>query len=227
MKAKIIALMLIICILSIQISAVAVEYPIHYSTGMRFYELTTEYCTPVNNASVSGNKLVISAEGSAEYGFYLPFHSPKVTITYSGAKGTTKIVTDQQTYTMELSGSGEYVLDFAANLGYEPWQYFVDGTSHYYWRQYMEHPGERIFTISSTGGITISKIEFEKEKEPATTQAMNSDGFLHPDADEELIDTIATVTVDLQSPIIVVGGARRYIDNNSVGTLPYNNEGNP
>lgn len=223
MKNKIIALLMIVCLFIISVPAFAASepYQMGYSAGPTTHSVTAASCIEVNGQAITGFSVYVPANGSAKYGFLLPFDSRSVTVKYSGANGKTIIDSGYKTYELSLSGSGEYVLEFGTHLGYDPQQYEITPGQGYILREFAEKLGEREFTITSTGGITIEELVFEKAKVTINTVGVPP----LPDVEDAVLKTVDTVMMDTKSNIISVNGGRRYIDNNKTEIIPYNYEG--
>ena len=223
MKKRIITLLLTVCMFTVSTPVLAVSQPytMGYSAGPIEHSVTAESCLTVNGQQITDDVVVIPANGKAIYDFFLPFDSRSVTIKYVNASGTTTINSGYRTYILELSGSGEYILEFGNHLGYEAQQFEIEPGQGYILREFAERLGEREFTITSTGGITINELVFEKAK-----VTLNKKGTPPlPDVEDVVLKTVDTVMMDTKANIISVNGGRRYIDNNAVETVPYNYEG--
>ena len=224
MCKKIIAFLVVFGILVTTVTGFAASTPfkLGYSIGPNTYQLTTEYCMAAEGVSVSDTSVTIDAGKSATYGFFMPFNSRSVKIKYANAAGTTTIDTGRRVYELDLSGSGEYILEFAKHLGIEPQEYLYVGQYSHVVREFVETLGEREFVITSTGGITIEGMEFGKELTPVNN---SWSATVMPDVSDEVLKTLTTVLIDESAPILVVRGGKRYIDNNKPSTLPFEKEG--
>lgn len=223
MKNKIVALLLGICLIMAYTPVTAdTLFTLGYSLGDSTFSLKPSSCAETNDVTITTSSVKISAGASATYGFYLPFNCRSVKITYSGAAGTTAIDTKTNKYSLNLSGEGEYTLNFAEYFGYEPQKFLYEHNPTYTLREYVERSGEREFVITSSGGITIEGIVFEKEKTPASSSDY---GVVMPDVSDEVLKTVSTVFIDADAPIIQVNGQRRYVDNNNVNVTPLNYNG--
>ncbi len=224
MKNKIVAFLMAFWMLVLPIGTYAsTPFDLGYGIGETSYTLAPLSCAASDGVEVSDASVSISAGGRAVYNFYMPFNSRSVTIKYSGASGTTTLDTGYRTYTLELSGSGEYVLEFAKHLGIETQDYYYVGQYTHVIRELVEVQGEREFAVTSTGGITIESMVFEKELTPVSGNKNIT--FTMPDVSDEVLKTVSTVIMELNSPIIVVNGGRRYVNNDNVGTLPFTVDG--
>lgn len=223
MKNKIAALFLGICLIMPRVPVAAdTLFTLGYSLGDSTFSLKPSSCVETEGVTITTSSVKISAGGSATYGFYLPFNCRSVKITYSGAAGTTTIDTKSNKYSLDLTGEGEYTLNFAEYFGYEPQKFLYEHNPTYTLREYVERSGEREFVITATSGITIEDIVFEKEKTPASSSDY---GVVMPDVSDEVLKTVSTVFVDAKAPIIQVNGGRRYVDNDDVTLTPLNHNG--
>lgn len=224
MKYKLAALCMILCLLlsAVPANAAIEPFTVGYSLGPSVYAVDLLKPTIIEGAGQTGGNMKLVAGGSVTYGFYLPFNSRSVTIKYAEANGDVTINSGAKQYTLSLSGEGEYTLNFAEACGYEIQKYYYTQFPGYAPREYVERSGEREFTIASTDGITITAIEFEKEKTP-----IFNNGFYHtmPDVPETVLKTVSTVFLDVNAPILQVNGGRRYVDNNRTDLTPYNYNG--
>lgn len=228
MKKKIIAFILVLCMTSSVITTMAsTAFELDYSAGEYLFTVDASDCVSAGDGAISGNSVTISANASAVYGFYLPFDARSVTIKYSGASGTTTIDSGYREYSALLSGDGEHTLEFGTSLGYESQNYYYIGEYSHVVREFTERSGEREFTIESTGGITIESLTFEKEKTPVPyyTGTGEKMSFYLPEVSDSVLKTVSTVMIDTKSPVIYVNGSRRYVDNNNIDAVPYNNHG--
>ncbi len=228
MKKKIIAFVLVFCLLSSVITTIAsTPFELAYSAGEYLFAVDASQCISASDITLSGSSVTIPANKAATYGFYLPFDARSVTIKYCGASGTTVLNSGYREYMMQLSGDGEYNLEFGTSLGYEAQNYYYIGEHSYVVREFTERKGEREFIIESTGGITIESLTFEKEKTPVpySTSTGEKMSFYLPDVSESVFETVSTVMMDTKSPVIYVNGSRRYVDNNDTDAIPYNNHG--
>ncbi|MBQ3573920.1 MAG: carbohydrate-binding protein [Clostridia bacterium] len=192
-----------------------------YLPGDTHKVVTKDDIIATDGAEVSGNGVQISAGGSATFGFSSRFAMRSVTLKFEGASGTTTIDTGDNLYTVtDLAGDGEYVLVFGENLGYAPQPYLYNNeTVSGYYREYLELKGEKEVKVSTTGGMYLKEMSFEKDKTPV----LKNIGTPNMTAEEKTIMT--TVALDEKASVILVNGARRYLDNNDTNTRPYEQNG--
>ena len=222
MFRKITAVVIILSILATA-TVFSAEQPFKsdYSAGESTYNLESKYCEASEGVSVTETGIVISPGKTATYNFYLPFNARSMTIQYKGASESLKINSGYREYNINTSGDGEATIVFRENLGYDIQKYFYLH-SIYAEREFVEHIGERTFSFTSTGGITIESIVFEKEKVPVIYNIKTGEHYqrLLPDVSENVLDTVSTVLMDTEAPIIVVNGGKRYVNNNNLTEKP-------
>lgn len=187
------------------------------------YQLSAEDCIEQVNASAVASGITFDGEGSVTYDFFLPFNCRGITFCYTeNEDAELTLTTGQQEYTLELTGeSGEQSLLFYDYLGYEPTvlPYSVNnGTTTK--KEYVERLGDRVFTIKSTGAVKLTVIEFEKEKIHVSSVSYIP---LNMTDTEKMI--AETVFVDGEASMIMVRGARRYVNNEDPQELPLNLNG--
>ena len=185
MKKRLLCLALILCLGTAPfLTAYALD---GYYPGPTKYVLSTSYCTSLDKAAVEGEILSLEAGGKADFGFYLPFNSASVTITYETAlSGNVQITAGQKQYTIALDPESTQAET-------------VFGIS--------ERKGERDFSFSSTVPVRIQAIEFQKEQIMVPNLPMME---LNLSEFEEA--TFTTVLVDRNASMLMVNGAKRYID---------------
>ena len=200
-------------------ASAAIEFTLGYTPGDTHLAIDAADIIATDNATVTSDGVKINAGGSATYGFYLPYASRSVSLNYTG-QGKITVATNDNVYTAVLPDGGAYLLEFGANLGIEPqfYKYNVGDTAGY-WRDYVEHSGEKEVKITSDSALTISGLSFEKELTPAP------DSRQIPNVSSAVLNTVNTVFVDTKAPIIVANGGKRYIDNDNITMLPYNYNG--
>ena len=177
------------------------------------------------NATITNSGVQIAPEQSATFGFYARYATRSVTFTFENASGETTVNTGENVYTInetELSGSGEYTLVFGENLGKEAQPYFYNNqsTSGYY-REFAERRGEKEITVSTTGGMLLKKMVFERDKSP---EIRDFDIVESKITDEENV-FLTTVALKENASAILVNGGRRYINNDDTAQVPYNYKG--
>lgn len=220
MGKRLFSMLLIAVLLLGAVDALAItELSVGYTPGETHHIVDAADVIATDGASVSTGGVSIEAGGSATFGFYLPYSSRSLTFVYSGS-GNVTVETGENTYSAVLSDSGEYVLEFGMNLGMEKqlYNYNNEGVSGFY-REFVEHRGEKEVKISCDNAITITQLKFEKELTPT-----NGKQYL-PNVSDEVNETLNTVFLDTQAPVIVVHGAKRYVDNDNTSERPYNHDG--
>ena len=171
-------------------------------------------CIATDGATISGNAVKIEKGGSATWGFYLPYASRSVKIVHTGA-GKITLKTEHNTYEFELSSEGESLLEFGKNLGYEQQlRGYNRGMTTGNMQEYVEHKGEKEVTITASSEITVQKMLFGKELTPGPNNG------LVPNASAYTLETTTTTLIHEDANIIIVNGARRYIDNNDTTQRP-------
>ena len=180
-----------------------------YNVGPRTYELATNYCAETQNAQISDGRLEFNPGGRAVYDFYLIFNAMSVDFTYSASADVTLTIEcgNENPYIAELpaAANGKVTFSFADALG----------------EAYSEPKGERIFEFTASSDLSLSKILFNKEK-IQTVKDYDELFLCELTDDEEAIQT--SVLVDQTASILIVNGARRYIntDDSSEVCLTYN-----
>ena len=171
-------------------------------------------CIATDGATISGSGVKIEKGGSATWGFFLPYASRSVKIVHTGA-GKITLKTERNTYEFELSAEGESVLEFGKNLGYEQQLRGYNRQDLLVNAQdYVEHKGEKEVTITASSEVTISKLLFEKELTPGPNNGVV------PNVSAQTLETTTTTLLHEDANIIIVNGARRYLDNNDTTQRP-------
>jgi len=172
-----------------------------------------------DNAEVVGEGVRINAGGSATYGFSTRFGSRSVTFKFENASGVTTIKTKDNVYTTsDIKGSGEYTLVFGENLGIEPQPYLYNNqTATGYYMEYLENRGENEVTVSTTGGMYLKEMVFEKDKTPI----LENIALVPPAISEEEKVFMTTIIMNEMASAIIVNGGARYLDNNDTHMRPY------
>ncbi|MBQ7109516.1 MAG: carbohydrate-binding protein [Clostridia bacterium] len=199
-----------------------------YWPGETHHTITAEELIATNHATVKGDSVIIDADGSATWGFYLPYGSRSVTINHEGTAHI-EMTSGDITYEFDLADVNDgtaNLLVFGDNLGraaqdraWTPDAYIG------YKKEWVEREGEKEITITADSAVTINSLVFEKEKLPGPTptkiDGIEVDIAVTPDISEYDRKTLSTVLMDTQANIIVVNGGRRYVDNNDTDLLPY------
>lgn len=238
MKKKLLALLLILLTLFNTVGAYAADtvagwLTLGYWPGETHRTITAEKLIEQSNATVSGGSVTIGADGSATWGFYIPYGARSVTINH---EGTANIImsSDGNEYAFSLTGENDgesNVLVFGDVLGRSAQaRKWVPDALTGYKKEFVEHEGEKEITITTDSQITINSLVFEKEKLPGPTPVTGAGGSLvdlivTPDISDYDRETLSTVLMDIHANIIVVNGMRRYIDNDNTSEIPYSYNG--
>jgi hypothetical protein len=230
MVKRILCILVAFCTVFTPIAALAANsYTMGYSIGDSTYQLESKYCVELRSAEILGDGISFSSGGYAVYDFYLPFNSRSVTVKYKyNSNATVMIDTGVFEYSLSLKeASGEETLVFGEYLGIEPFEFtYVSATSHVCEKEFVERQGERIFKITATGAVTITDIEFEKELTPVPTNTpagLPTFESINLSANERAVET--AVIIDRNSSIIMVNGARRYINIDNPKETPFEMNG--
>ena len=199
-------------------------YSLGYLTGDTSKVVTKDDMIGSDKASLSDTGVQIEENGSATFGFFSKFAMRSVTLTFEGASGTTTIDTGDNVYTTtEITGDGEYTLVFGENLGKRPQAYaYNNKTFSGYYRDFAELKGDKVVTVSTTGGMNLKEMSFEKDKTPMY-QIAGDMGV--PDITPEEKAIMTTIALDEKASVILVNGGRRYLDNNDTNMRPYEENG--
>ena len=185
-----------------------------YTPGETEHLVDANDCIATNGATVSDSGVKIEKDGSATWGFFLPYASRSVKIVHTGA-GKITFKTERNTYELELSDTGSTVLEFGKNLGYEQ-QYrdYIGANMYGNMQDYVEHEGEKEVTITASSEITVQSLSFEKELTPTPNSG------IVPNVSDYALETTSTTFIHEDANIIIVNGARRYLDNNDTTQRP-------
>lgn len=198
----------LILILLLSLFAGTVSADVGYNIGPRTYALTAEYCVSQTAASVSDEGVVFQAGGSVSYDFYLIFNAASVTFTYTAAADTE--------ITVDSGNAAEYSVTLPAGTDSATLT-FTDAAG----ADYSEPKGERSVTLTADKAVTLQAITFNKEM--IHTIANYDDLFLCDLSEEEqAIET--AVIIDQRASMLLVNGAKRYINNEASAetALTYN-----
>lgn len=182
-------------------------------------------CFEQNNSTVTDNGVEISAGGSATWGFYVPFNMRGVTINHEGAANIT-LQSGDNVYNMKLSGTNDGVanrLEFGVNLGRGDGQVYStrNRTKFRYTKEFVEHRGEKKITITADSPITITSLVFEQEIAAVPVKPYTDITTLSNFES----DTLSSVFINENAPVIIVSGGKRYVDYNDVSQKPLNYNG--
>ncbi len=200
-----------------------------HAAGESYRTISVDDCLEMTNAREKRGAIELEAGGSATFGFHIPYLTRAVKLNFEDAKGTvtieTRLETDDEgewtSYTTDdLDGLTEYNLVFGENKGIGKQEYqYNNSTASGYDREYVEHRGERIVKVTSSGGMTLHSLVFEKEYTPSSPKNVT------PAVSSGTAATYSTVFIDEDSSIIVANGGRRYVDNNDTTAKPYEYNG--
>ena len=192
-------------------------YALGHQPGESYRTVTQEDCIAMEKASKIAKGIRLNEGGSATFGFHVPYFTRAVKIAYENANGeiVVKIGDNEYKFTPE-EPDGEYNLVFGENLGIDPQHYAYGGdSSNGFWREFCEHRGEKVVTVSGNSGLVIKEMVFEKELTPIDAAGKATS------ASEETRDTFSTVLIHENAAIIVANGGRRWVDNYDTGMKPY------
>ena len=172
-----------------------------YWPGETHHSVDKNDCIETDNAEILSDGVKINQGGSAVYGFYIPYNSRSLKLVHTGS-GSLVIETGENRYDIALDASGETLLEFGKYFGYSPQNYILNGNSNSYAkREYVEHRGERTIKLSASSDVTIHQMLFEKEKTITVSK-----GYL-PGVSNEIMESMSTVMIDADAPVIVVNGS--------------------
>ena len=171
MKKRITGAFIATCMLFTMLFSQAPVYAAYtrgWGYGETYKSVTADDCISVDNAQKLSDSVKINAGGSATFGFYVQYGVSAFTLVYENAQGTVTVDMGEREYTTDnLSGSGEYYLNFGDYLGIKD-QYYdynkINGDGYY--RDYLELRGEYEVKVTSEGGINLKEIKFERELIP-------------------------------------------------------------
>lgn len=166
-----------------------------FSAGPRTYDLVKTDCIQMTAAAMQDKKIIAEFAAELVFDFYLPFDSESIDVIYSAQTSVDlTVATEKNTFKLYLDAN-----ETSANLRFPV----------------VERKGDRLIKLKFSNGATIHKFTFNKVK------INGPDGqFELPDisANQEAISS--AVLIDVKSPVIVVSGARRYIDSENRKTTP-------
>lgn len=224
MKKRLISAFIAACMIftmAFSIVPASAAYTRGWGYGETCKSITADDVISLSNAQKTASGVQIDAGGSVVYGFYVQYGVSAVTLVYENADGAVTIDMGEREYTTEkLSGSGEYYLNFGDYLGIKD-QYYdynkINGDGYY--RDYLELRGEYEVKVTSESGITLKEMKLERELIPEPpVRAM-------VDISDEARRTLSTVIMEVNSPVISVNGATRYINNDDVTEVPLKHKG--
>ncbi len=184
----------LLCAISI-LCALAPSGLAYFTVGPRTYELSYVDCIDTVSASVSDSVINADTDSKLTYDFYLPFDSQSVEIIYQlNSSVDMEMKTESNSYNINLpEGESTAVYTFPV----------------------VERKGDRVFNLSFSGSVQILKITFNKVETSENEREKQL-----PDLPDEEFDIISTVAVDINSPVILVRGSRRYVDMENTAALP-------
>lgn len=198
MKKGLVSYAIILCLIfSLCQTVFAIEA---WLPGEVEYTLKTENIISQNNVVLSGDNLNFAANGDVTYELYVPFDVASIDVDYESSENVTfSIVTDDATEQIDLSAGSK---------------------SYSYTLNTVVRKGEKTIKFSANKAITVKSILLTKKKVQTTKQEL----YLCELSDNE--DAIKTaVILDTKATMIMVNGAKRYIDNNNVNALSENIDG--
>ena len=167
----------------------------YFSVGPRTYALDNADCTEAISAEASQDMIISEPGGRLTYDFYLPFDAQSVEVMYHpDADVQMTMGTETNTYKIELNETDSSVT----------FRFPV-----------VERKGDRIFNLSFNGSARINKIVFNKVETSETERPKQL-----PKLSDAEFATISTIAVDVNSPVILVRGGRRYIDMENILATP-------
>lgn len=160
-----------------------------YNVGPRTYTLTSKY--HLSGGEFDGEKLMLDAGETAIFDFYMPFNPMSMSLSYTTGNNCNLTVKGVNPYTVSLnSGTGREIT--------------------IYFSSQSEKKGERVFSFSATGAVSIDAITFHKEM-IETVQNYDSLFLCEQTDTESAIET--AVLVDQKASMLMVNGSRRYLNN--------------
>lgn len=172
-----------------------------YTVGPTTYAVPLGSYTELTNAKESGKGIRMENGGMAVYDIYVPFNSVSVTIQYeAAAHGTAKLQLDDKEWPLSIQPS-ENKTTVTFDL--------------------PERIGEKALSLRASGAVTITGIEFAKEdvETPSATKK------ILPALTEQEQAIQTAVIVGSRSAIMLVNGARRYINYDNPAETPLTVEG--
>ena len=171
--------------------------------------------------------VTIEANGSAKWGFYLPYSTPSATVTHTGAtSGNFTLNIDGVDYTASIDSNGSTEIKFYSDSDEGQKRYYniasgdYEGTEDWYFiRNRVVHRGEKEITLTSTSAVEITQIVFNKEVAPGPNSQ------IVPNISETGMDILATVLMHEDASAMVVSGGRRYVNVDDISMKPYNFNG--
>ncbi len=195
-------------ILGINITGLA--YVVDYSEGPTTYNVSLAEYTYGSGVSVNENgELLMSAGGCVEYSFYLPFEAQNADIVY----------------TIDKPVNLEY--DFGTVSGVKN----ASASSSYVTVKFQKakSAGDEKVILKADGDIKIRKITFKKVKKPVCISAeigtvdLDSRPLPNLSAFQDAVQT--AVILNPESPVMMVNGAKRYVDYDDVSKKPLERDG--
>jgi len=184
-------------------------YVVDYSEGPTVYSVDLSKYESAYGVKIDGNELIMSANGCVEYDFYLPFEAQSADIIYS-ANSSVNIEYKFGSYSgkKQVTASSSYV-----NMKF----------------QKPKTAGDEKVYIKTNGEITIRKIVFKKIKRPVCVTAeigkIDPDSRPLPNLSEFQSAVQTAVILHPESPVMLVNGAKRYVDYDDVSKKPIERNG--
>ena len=173
--------------------------------GPRTYDIKLENPISVEKASAASNLLKVNAGGEATYGVTVPFDASSVDIIFSTSqKVTLDFYVDESLHKTQISPEEQSV-----NILFK-------GNGALY--------GDHEFKIKADKEISISKITLNRVPLDLNSKVLMGERELPNISDEErTLETAVLLGVD--SNVLVVNNARRYIDYDDYKITPYVKDG--
>lgn len=199
MKRRILSLLLALTLIIAAFPAMNVMAAVgapgtHDFVGPKTYTLDAKYFEGGENATASGSKIDIKAGGKATFGFYLPFNAQSITVKFAGDPGEITVATENGILNIANGESNPVIFDLNPYI----------------------RLGEKVYTISSETGASISSFTFNVAKELTRYGTAVEEPAI---SDEEFMAQCAII-IKQNSPMIMVGNGRRYVNLENPNELP-------
>lgn len=196
MSKKIISLLLCVLLVFSFVGANA-----YYEPGPRYYDMTKEDSIESNGVTLNGTTITVSGEGSVTYDYYISFDTSSIEVIYEqGSEGTV---------TIEPENMAAQTLELTA----------TDVSVTYTLPTYQES-GDRVLNVSFSGEMTISAIRLHQKKQPFSVSESRMSIQVLPDLTDNEWAIHTAVLIKDDASVIIVNGARRYIDEHDVTQKP-------
>ncbi len=159
------------------------------------------YLPGITEYTLNSEIINLTADNNALFNYYMPFDAESIDIRYTAANSVN--------LSFETDDGIENVALVSATAGV---------SSHVF--ETVVRKGEKSVKISANGEISIDSIVFYKKKVNTSSLQMTSCNL---SGNEDAIKT--AVIIDLSASMIMVNGARRYIDNSDVTKICENING--